>query len=77
MQNRLQERQTLALELLAGSVDRLVSIQAQRDSGGHEDWNGFDSGSGLDQEGMEVDRKDREKENENEEEEVNSETMKE
>ena len=67
----------LALELLARSVDWLVSVQAQRDSGGQEDWNGFDSGSGLGQEGMEVDEGDGEKEMENEEEEVDSETMKE
>ena len=69
-QNCLQERQVVALELLARLVNQLVSIQSMvmEDACRQGAWHGFGSGLGLGQEEMEVDKEDKEKEKEDDEE---------
>ena len=56
--NCLQERQTVAFKLLAGSIDRLVSFQCQKDSGRQDAWSRFGSGSVWGPVVMEVDEND-------------------
>ena len=80
-QNHLQERQILALELLAGSVDWLVTIQlmVMEDACRQSAWQGFGLGLGLGREEGEQDGEEEEEEQEDKEEEkiVDEETMKE